>query len=103
MNEREFNEKAKDLIKVNGFELVVVDTTPNITYDGIEYFRNVLSFNVNYEGKTYMTFYLENNGKVKSVKYVSRYSVDDKAIGMAVRDVLSIVFGKKFRLREGRR
>lgn len=103
MNEREFNERAKDLIKVNGFELVVVDTTDNMTYDGIEYFRNVLSFNVNYEGKTYMTFYLENNGKVKSVKYVNKYSSEDKAIGMAVRDILNIVFNSNFKLKGGRR
>ena len=69
MKEKEFKEKAQDLIKVNGFELIVKDTTPNMTYDGIEYFKNVLSFDVVYDGITYMTFYCDNAGKVQKVSY----------------------------------
>ena len=50
-----------------------------------------------------MTFFLENNGRVKSVKYVNRYSKDEKEIGMAVRDILSVIFNEKYNLKKVKR
>ena len=103
MNEREFKEKAQELVKLKGFELVVKDTTANMTYDGINYFRNVLSFNVDFDGETYITVYLKNDGRVDKVSYINRFK--DKAIGMAVVSVLNILCSnenKVFKLKGGR-
>lgn len=102
MKEREFQEKAMEMVGITGVDLIVTETTPAMTYDGLIYFKNVLAFDMVHDGTVLLSINLNSNGEFKSVSW---NNMSDRAYAMAQVDVLNRLFKgtKNFYIRGDRK
>lgn len=93
MKVEEFLEKANEMIGISGVELVITETTDNTTYDGINWFKNVLRFDIKHENNVLLSINLDVFGEVKKATW---FTVKDRAYAMAQVEILNRLFNGKY-------